>query len=62
MFLSSGIKASELVAHLQQLIKEHGDLQVYAGGGDYPEGVTGVAFVTPKRGDSYVPGNTFKVF
>ena len=58
---SQAIKASELIEQLKALIAKHGDLGVYAGGGDYPEGVSGAWYVEPLKGDSYTPGNSFKV-
>lgn len=57
--MGKGIKASTLIAKLQQAIKEHGDREVWAGGGDYPEGVGGVTFYA--EGDSYHPRNCFKI-
>lgn len=57
-----GIKASELIHELQMLVAEHGDKQVYAGGGDYPGGVGGVAYIPAKNGNGYVPGDTFKIW
>lgn len=54
------MKASELVKRLQQLIKEHGDQEVYSGGEDYPGKVSGVE--VEKRGNGYVPKDSFKVW
>lgn len=57
---SSGIKASELVVLLLNQIKLHGDCEVSAGGGDYPEGVQGVRYEA--KGDAYTPKDSFKIF
>lgn len=56
-----GIKASELIKKLQEQIDRHGDREVIVGGGDYPEGCSGVIF---QRDDNnpYVPKGTFKVY
>ncbi|TSP14052.1 hypothetical protein [Cupriavidus campinensis] len=53
-----GIKASELIKQLQDLIEEHGDREVIIGGGDYPEPCRSVSFQT-KRHDPYIPEGTF---
>lgn len=58
MFIS-GMMASKLVAELQKQIDLHGDHEVWAGGGDYPEGVRGVVF--DSKGDSYHPKNCFRI-
>lgn len=57
--LQSGIKASELIKQLEKQIKLHGDCEVFAGGGDYPEGVSGVSFKL--TGDSYHPDRCFRI-
>lgn len=59
--MSRGILASELIAALQELIRQHGDKQVYSGGTDYPEGVTGVSYTPKGKGDGYTPSDSFKV-
>lgn len=53
------MKASELIQRLQQLIKEHGDREVYSGGEDYPGPVNGIRH--EKKGDAYIPKNTFDI-
>jgi hypothetical protein len=55
-----GIPATELIKKLQKLVKAHGDQEVIAGGGDYPQGVRGARFQTDKR-NPYVPSGTFYV-
>lgn len=60
--IRSGIKASKLIKTLQALIDKHGDKAVYAGGGDYPEGVASVAYRPPHKGDGYIPGDSFQVY
>lgn len=57
--IAPGIKASELVKQLQQLIEEHGDQQVFAGGGDYPGGVGGVDVQRDRN--PYVPKGVFYI-
>jgi hypothetical protein len=54
-----GIKASQLIVLLQKQIAIHGDCEVYAGGGDYPEGVKGVSH--DPKGDAYHPKNCFRI-
>ena len=56
---SHGIKASELIILLKKQIQLHGDLEVYSGGGDYPEGVDRVIYEA--IGNSYVPKNSFRI-
>jgi len=51
---ASGIKASELIKKLQEAVDKYGDKEVYAGGGDYPEGVEGV-YYQARKDDPYVP-------
>lgn len=55
--IRGGIKASELIKVLERLIEKHGDLQVFSGGTDYPEGVESVWY--KERGNSYIPSNSF---
>lgn len=57
---SGAITASELIARLQEVIKKHGDLIVFSGGQDYPEGVHGVSYCS--EGDAYVLPNSFVVY
>lgn len=54
-----GIKASQLVKKLQDLIKAHGDQEVIAGGDDYPRGVVGARL--QKKDNPYVPKGTFYI-
>jgi len=58
--MSEGIRASELIKQLKQLIKQHGDKEVFAGGEDYPNGVRGVVF--EQTGDSYTPSDSFRIW
>lgn len=57
----SGMKISELIELLKQMKAQHGDVQVFAGGGDYPDGVRGVYYVPFGKGNGYVPENSVKV-
>ena len=57
---SIGMKASELIKTLENAIATHGDLEVFSGGQDYPEGVRGVSY--ERKGTSYVPKNSFYVW
>lgn len=59
MYVPNGIRASELIRKLQAAIAEHGDQQCFVGGGDYPEGVSGVYFA--EKGDAYIPKGSFKI-
>lgn len=52
--------ASDLIVLLQQLVAEHGDHEVFAGGTDYPGGVQGVGF--NERGDPYQPKDTYYIY
>ena len=56
---SKGILASELILKLADAIREHGDHPVSSGGGDYPEGVSGVTYHV--KGDGYIPANSFYI-
>lgn len=58
----SGIRASELIAKLKDMMKKHGDQQCFAGGTDYPAGVVGVVYRPQHKGDGYIPGDSFEVF
>ena len=53
------MKASELVKELEQVIKEHGDREVYCGGTDYPERVSGV--LVRDNPKAYYPEPCFEV-
>lgn len=57
--IPSGKKASELIKDLQKMIESHGDREVYSGGTDYPEGVSGVS--VRERGDGYIPKGAFVI-
>lgn len=59
--IGKGIKASELIKHLRDLKRLHGDCRVIAGGEDYPGGVQAVSFVTEKDKDCYTPSGTFRI-
>jgi len=56
---SHGIKASELIKLLQTQIALHGDCECFAGGGDYPEGIRGIRYVS--KAETYNPANTFDI-
>lgn len=56
-----GIKASELIKILKELIELYGDLQVFTSGRDYPSGVDEAFYVKPESGNAYIPGNSFLV-
>jgi hypothetical protein len=58
--LGYGMQASELIKRLQELIEQHGDREVFAGGTDYPEGVIGVYCVNTDN-DPYVRKGSFKI-
>lgn len=60
--ISSGMLISELIAELEKLQKRYGDLEVFSGGGDYPDGVNGAAYVPKSKGDGYIPGNCVKIW
>lgn len=61
-FPTTGMKASQLIQRLKNLMEKHGDRPVSHGGGDYPEGVEGVTWIASNKGDGYVPGNSFKIW
>jgi hypothetical protein len=52
------MKASDLIRHLEQIIKLHGDKEVYVGSPGYPGRLEGIYYVP--RGDGYVPQGVFK--
>jgi hypothetical protein len=56
----SGIKASQLIVLLQKQIDIHGDCEVYAGGGDYPQGVSSVVY--DPKGNAYSKPNSFNIY
>jgi hypothetical protein len=51
---SRGIKASDLANILLELVKTHGDKEVWVSGGDYPEGAKGARY-KKKSNDNYIP-------
>jgi hypothetical protein len=54
----NGIKATELIAKLQELVRQHGDREMWNGGADYPEPITQVTYRTaPDSG--YLPTKVF---
>lgn len=57
--INAGIRASELIEKLEKMIKKHGDRMVFAGGGDYPDGVESV--ILKRRNDPYVPKGSFYI-
>lgn len=56
----SGITISQLITILQKLKKEHGDVQVFSGGTDYPGGVSGASYNEKDR--IYTPSNTVTIW
>lgn len=56
-----GIKISELIRELQAMKELHGDVEVFAGGEDYPGGVNGVSYIPKGEGNGYVPDNSVKI-
>ncbi len=52
------MKASELIKALKELIKKHGDQEVFSGGEDYPGKVDAV---TVAKGDAYTAKDAFKI-
>ena len=56
-----GLKASEIIQKLQELIKEHGDQTVFSGGTDYPAAVREVYVQNSDRHDPYIPKGSFVV-
>lgn len=59
MYSPNGIRASELVSILVELIDQHGDCRVIVGGGDYPDDCTGVRY--NRTSQPYYPADTFIV-
>ena len=53
------MKASALIKVLKEMIKKHGDKEVYSGGEEYPGEVERVRFV--ERGDGYIPSGSFDI-
>ena len=58
MYNNYGMKASDLIKCLLELIEKHGDQKVISGGSDYPESVTGVSYQNDNN-DPYIPKGTF---
>lgn len=56
-----GLKASEVIRELQELIDEHGDQYVFGGCSDYPQGVEGAA-KQEKHNNPYIPFGTFFLY
>lgn len=56
----NGIKASELIKQLQDMINKNGDREIWKRSSDYPEGVTQVEFRT-KEDDGYYPTKVFVI-
>jgi len=54
-----GIKASELIIQLQEMIEKYGDCRVFSGGTDYPEGVQYVYY--KEKGNSYIRDRSFVI-
>lgn len=48
-----GIKASELIKQLENLVAQHGDKEVFVPSGTFPSGVGGA--IVEKRENGYVP-------
>jgi hypothetical protein len=58
--MSSGIKASELIVLLQDIMRKHGDREIFSGGADYPAGVR--CITVEKIGNGYVPKGAFFIW
>lgn len=54
-----GKKASELIEDLRRMIEKHGDLEVFVGGGDYPDGYQSIQHI--EEGDGYRASNSFSI-
>lgn len=59
MYIRTGLKASELIKKLEDIIRFRGDFACYAGGTDYPEGITVVRY--NEQGDGYIPSNCIEI-
>lgn len=59
MYIRTGLKASELIKKLEDIIRFRGDVECYAGGTDYPEGVKGAWY--NEVGDSYIPAKCIEI-
>lgn len=57
----SGIKASELIKKLKDMIDKHGDREVIVNGGDCPEPCSGV-ILQKDDNNPYVPKGMFKIY
>ena len=55
------MKATELIARLQDLVDEYGDREVYHGGQDYPETVRSAVVISKKRASGYEPEGVIKI-
>lgn len=54
--IGHGMKVSELIEKLKELRNEHGNVEVWICGGDYPEGVTYVKYFDNSiKRDGYYP-------
>jgi hypothetical protein len=47
------MKASEIIKELEKAIEEHGDLEVYTGGTDFEDEMTGVFMYIKNRNSHY---------
>lgn len=56
------MKASEVIAILQQIVKEKGDVDVYSGGEDYPDEVSSIEYVERGKGNAYVPSGSIHIW
>lgn len=55
----TGKRISEVIKMLQKAQDKYGDIPVYSGGTDYPEGVEGVHY--ERTGNAYVPANSLEI-
>lgn len=55
----TGKRISEVIQMLQEAKNRYGDIPVYSGGSDYPEGVQSVHW--ERTGNAYVPANSLEI-
>ncbi len=55
--IGTGIKLDDFIAELLKIRKQHGNIEVWVNGGDYPEGA-GKPVYLAKAGDGYHKDNT----
>lgn len=61
MWGRDGIKASELIKKLEEMIDKYGDQEVWSRGGEYPEGINHIVFNSGNHKDSYVKADAFYI-